>query len=949
MPRIRSGYSFRTAAGHLPDVMSRLQEIGETVAPLTDRMSTWGFNRWTKLSEKAGLRPVYGCEIAVVPALGEKKPVTDYWTFFALDELRPLHDLIGLATSNPGKEPSLLYRQALQAQGVAIVAGERLQVKELPEELPDSFSVALSPSTPKGLVKAARERGLAFTASSDNYYPRATDKEFYRIALGWRSNTQIWPMYILGEDEWSTATRWSANETLQQDARNNRDALLDRCRATMKKAKLLSPEKPATLEELCRRGAVEKGVNLEDPVYAERLERELKLIAEKDFADYFYILADIIGWARERMVVGPARGSSCGSLVCYLLDITTIDPIPYGLIFERFIDINRRDLPDIDVDFSDVRRDMVFDYAIEKFGREHVARLGTVGMFKPRSAVNQAGAALRIPKWRTEKVLDSIIERSSGDSRAMQALEDTLNETDAGRALLHDHPELKIAERLEGHPNVSSQHAAGVLITEDPITEYVAVDQRSGVAWCDKKDSEDLNLLKIDALGLTQLSIFERVLELIGERPESRFLERIPLDDPAAFAVLNRRHFAGIFQFTGTAMRSLASQIHYDQLQDVVATTALARPGPLATGGAHAWVRRKQGLEAPTAIHPMLTELTKETFGVVVYQEQVMRVVREMGMMSWEDTSAIRKAMSGRLGNEFFERYWLKFKDGALLNGLDEGLARTIWDQVNTFGSWAFNLSHALAYGIVSYWCCWLKAHHPLEFAAATLDSEKDPGKQIAMLRELADEGVSYSAVDPDHSTDRWAVAASTDGGRKLVGPLTAIKGIGPAKVREIMEARRAGQPLRPALLKQLQQAKTEIDSLFPIADAIKRLHPDLSAINILSQPTAVAEVQPGVKGDVLILARVNKIAPKDENENVNVMKRGYAVKGPTQSLNLFFADDSGEIYAKVDRFNYERLGKPIVEGGRAGKSLYAIKGWVPQDFRMIKIKQVKYLGELDK
>lgn len=946
--RIRTGYSFRTAVGHLPEVMSRLEEIGAAAAPITDRLSTFGFTRWTKAAKKAELKPVYGVEIACVPALGEKKPRVDYWTFLAIGSLRPLHDLIWRATNNPGKEPSLLYRQALDAPGLVKVAGERLLLDDLPGSLPDDFFVALSPSLPKGLARKASEKEIPFIASSDNYFPRQEDEEFYRVALGRRAGTQTYPRWILTDDEWRQATAWISTSEEQATALMNRVKVLEKCNAAMKTARLLVPEKAHSLREMCEKGAKEKGVDLSDKVYSARLERELELIAEKEYEDYFYILSDMIKWAKQRMVVGPARGSSCGSLVCYLLDITAIDPIPFGLIFERFIDVNRKDLPDIDVDFSDTQRHLVFDYAEEKYGRERVARLGTVGMFKPRSSIKQAGASLRIPGWRTDKVLDSIIERSSGDSRAMNALEDTLNETDPGRALLRDHPELLIATRMEGHPNNASQHAAGVLITDEPVAEYVAVDARTKAAWCDKKDSEDLNLLKIDALGLTQLSIFERCLELIGEKPISGWLERLPLDDQEAFDVLNRGHFSGIFQFTGTSMRSIARQIHYSNLQDIVATTALARPGPLATGGAHSWIRRKAGTEAPTSIHPMLTELTKETYGVVVYQEQVMRIVREMGKMSWEDTSAIRKAMSGRLGNEFFEAYWEKFKVGAAENGVDNVTAKAIWDQINTFGSWAFNLSHAVAYGTMSYYCCWLKAHHPVEFAAATLDAEADPGKQIALLRELAEEGTEYVAVDPEHSTDRWR-PATKDGKTILVGPLTAIKGIGPAKVREILDARKAGEPLRPALQKQLENATTEIDSLFPISDAIKTLHPDLTKINIFSEPIPIIDVQCGINGEVLILAVAKKIATKDENEEVNVIKRGgRRLTGPTQAIQFFFGDDTDEIFCKIDRFKFERIGRKVMEEGRAGKSLYAVKGTVPRGFRMIQINNIRYLGEID-
>ena len=944
--RTRTGYSFKTAVGHLPDVMTRLSDIGAKVAPISDRCSTFAFTRWTKLALAAGLKPIYGVELACVPEYGTKRPPIDYWTFFAQDSLEPLHSLIWKATNSPEREPSLTYKMALSAKGVFIIAGERLLIDRLPKLVNKQFFVGLSPSTPKGLVNRAQKRKMKFLAVSDNVYPAKDDLEFYRVALGRRSGTQTYPRHILSDGEWRSATQFVADRQLQDSALKNRNVVIKKCNATMKQAKLLVPKKPVTLRHLCLLGAKDKGTDLKNKIYKTRLDRELKLIKEKEYEDYFFILADMVQWAKKRMIVGPARGSSCGSLVCYLLDITSIDPIPFGLIFERFIDLNRTDLPDIDVDFSDANRHLVFEYVEEKYGRDHVARLGTVHMFQPRSVLKIAGPALRIPMWRTNKILDSLIERSPGDVRANLALLDTLETTEAGCSLLSEHPELIIASRMEGHPSLASQHAAGVVITDKPVTDYVAVDARTKATWCDKKDSETLNLLKIDALGLTQLSIFERCLELIGEEPVSGWLEKIPLDDPAAFDVLNSRHYAGIFQFMGTALKSLANQITFDSLEDMVAMTALARPGPLATGGAHSWVRRKNGREAITTVHSMMTKLTKDTFGVVVYQEQTMRIVREIGKFSWADTSTIRKAMSRSLGDEFLDQYRVRFLEGAAQNNINEEIAIEIWDQIKVMGSYAFNRSHAVAYGMVSYWCCWLKAHHPIEFAAATLDSEKDPGKQITMLRELKDEGVDYVPIDPEHSTDRWTLAEK-DGKQLLIGPLTAVKGIGPASVREILDARKEGKPIRQTLAKRLALAKTEIDTLFPVADAIKRLHPDLSQINIFSEPLPVIDAQCGVAGDVMIFVLMKKVAPLDENEAQRVLKRGHEVKGPTAAIQGFCMDDTDEIFWKINRFKFEAIGRKVMETAKAGKSLYAIKGTVPRGFRMIDVKLIRYLGEI--
>jgi DNA-directed DNA polymerase III PolC len=867
----------------------------------------------------------------------------DYWTFMAKSSLRPLHDLVNLATRNSVKEPLLTYDQAMAAEGLFKITGPAALLDNFAST--DDLFIGLSPATPYGLFKAAFERGFNFFAKSDNVYPRAEDLELYRMALGWRAETATYPRHILTDGEWHESLAL-VESGIRTRAITFRGLVLSNCLAELKVAELLKPETEKTLLEMCLAGAEQLGCNLNNPVYAERLERELGLIKEKKFEDYFFILADLISYAKKHMIVGPARGSSCGSLVCYLIGITTIDPIPYGLIFERFIDINRSDLPDIDVDFADDRRDMVFAYAEQKYGADRVARLGTVSLFKPRSALKQAGGALRIPTFMVERALEGVIERSGGDSRAMMALEDTLNSTEMGRKLVKEFPHAMMAAKLEGHPDNASQHAAGIVLTQQPIAEYVAVDARTNAAMADKKDAEELNLLKIDALGLTQLSIFQRCLELMGKPSNSAagFLEGLPLDDQKAFEVLNSGKFSGIFQFTGTAMRSLCKQIKIESLEDVISVTALARPGPMAAGGTGSWAKRRQGEEAVSSAHPLLAEITKETLGIVMFQEQTMRIVRDLGNFTWEETSAIRKAMSGRLGDEFFARYWEKFLAGARKNGLEDDLIKEVWDQTCTFGSWAMNRSHCVAYGTVSYWCCWLKAHYPMEFAAATLDAEKDPVKQLTLLRELAAEGIDYMAVDPEHSTERWSFKREGNS-VKLIGPLTMINGIGPAAMKEIIECRKRGVPLRAVLAKKLEAAHTKIDQLWPIRAAAETM---LKSGNVVSLVTPISQVQPGRQNEVCVVGVFSKIAPKDENEAVNVMKRGGQVlTGPTDALNLFLRDDEDEIFCKVNRFKFNALGRPIIERGGVGKALYAIKGTVPRGFRMISINAVRYLGDI--
>lgn len=953
---IRTGYSFRRAFGHLKDVHARLIACDYPVAPITDTANTFGWVKWNKICDKAKIKPVFGVEIAVTADVSDKKPALDYWTFIAIDSLRPVNDLIKKATGATTKEPSLTYNEAMAAEGVVKIAGHTARLDQFAPQ--ENLFIGLSPAANKGFLRQARAHGHPFIARSENFYPTADQEELYRVALGFRSSTQTYPQHILTCDEWNEALKWVTDDAERSGALLNQRSVLSLCNAQLKKAELLIPEKPMSLRAMCELGAIKLKCDLNDAVYAERLDKELSLIEEKKFEDYFYILADMINWAKERMIVGPARGSSCGSLVCYLLGITAIDPIPYGLIFERFIDVNRQDLPDIDVDFSDVRRDMVFEYAEKKYGSAHVARLGTVGLFMPASALNQIGASLAIPSWMIERTAEAVTKRSSGDSRAMLALEDAMLASEAGRALVKEYPAARLAAQMEGHPNNASQHAAGVLITQQPIVEYIGVDSRVNAAMCDKKDAEELNLLKIDALGLTQLSIFERTLQLIGKPDITGYLETIPLDDPKAFAVLNDGKFSGIFQFTGQALKNLTEQITMERLDDMVSITALARPGPLATGGANAWIKRRNGTEPVKTVHPMLTELTKDTYGVVIFQETVMNVVRKMGNFSWEDTSAIRKAMSGRLGDEFFERYWLKFKAGAGENGVGEDDAKKVWDQICTMGSWAFNKSHAVAYGIVSYWCCWLKAYHPHEFAAATLDAETNSMRQMGMLRELQNEGVDYIPVDPEFSGDKWAFR-ERDGKRILIGPLNMIKGIGPKMMSEILDFRKRGEPIRAALQKRLENGKTPIDTLYPVRDRVKALYPDLADIGIVSKPKSISQAQCGVRGEIMIIAIVKKISPKDENESIAILRRQQRAKekgrvwdgkltGPISSLHFFVEDDTDEIFCKIDRYSFLAMGKEIIERGKPGKAIYAIKGTVPDDFRMISVKRIKYLGDLD-
>ena len=946
--RVRTGYSFRMAVGRIEDVIDRIKEMGWKAAPITDTASTFGWVKWSKLCKKNDIKPVFGVELAVSRSINEKKPSVDYWTFIAKDSLVPLHELVSLATSQFRYQPVISVEQALERDDVFIIMGHRTNFTDI--EKKDNLYFALSPSLTRGQMVRAIKKGHKPVMASDNRYLKEGQQGFYETVAGRNASTQSYPQWLLTAEEWKKdCARLEPIEggTLKR-AVSHTQYILDKSTATLLPGEMVHPERKTTLLKMCEKGAKELGVNLKNKVYKDRLTRELKLIEDKKFEDYFYLVSDICQWARKRMIVGPARGSSCGSLVCYLLKITSVDPIPYGLIFERFIDVNRSDLPDIDIDFPEHRRVEVFDYVSKKYGAERVARLGTVAMYQPRSALKEAAGAMKILPWHLNPVMDAIIERSSGDSRALQTTEDTLKDTAAGREFLQQYPEIMVATEMEGHPRHAGQHAAGIVITDKPVMNYVAVDQRTGATMCDKKDAEDLNLLKIDALGLTQLSIFEHALNL-AKLPRDHLFS-IPMDDEKAFAVLNDKKYSGIFQFNGLALQMIADQVKIESLNDIVAITALGRPGPLNSGGTNHWINVKNGKQKETYPHPLFEPHLKGTLGVVAYQEQVMVIGREIGGLSWEDVTALRKAMSKSLGKEFFDQYGDRFKSGAREKGIPDDVLTKVWDDLCAYGSWAFNLSHAVAYGIVSYYCCWLKAHYPLEFAAATLTYTDSPETQIKLLRELAAEGVEYLPADLDYSGDAWTVKKGGNWNH-LVGPLDNVLGIGPKMMASIVSARARGEPIPERARKLLESPRTKIDSLYPVKDAFARLLPDPKAFNIVSRPVPIRDVQTsGSEYEVMVFCVAENIKTVNENEPAKVAKRGgRMIKGPTDALNLRLADDTDVIFAKINRYDFEKMGRPVVERGRAGKALYAVKGNVPKDFRMISVKAIKYIGDMEK
>lgn len=930
--RIRSEFSFRTAFGKLAEILPLAE--GTPALCLCDRHGTWGHVAFSKEAKAAGIKPVYGVELAVVPDASIKERQTiNYMSFIAMNQkgLVELYKLVTHATKQFYYIPRLDYSDIDKiSKNISVLLGNFPIWDEISTK--PNFYVPLGPGSPQHTPQKAERLGFRIVAVCDNYYPMPDDRAPYEIAVGERGRESFnWPQHILSEEEWLLI--WNRPEAIEEA-----NKLLRKAQADLPKGEMVHINSPKTLRQMCEDAAPDRRVDLNDPVYRDRLDRELSLIAEKEFEDYFFVIADMLAYAKQHMLVGPARGSSCGSLVCYLLRITEIDPIPHDLLFERFIDVNRADLPDIDIDFPDTHRDMVFDYLAEKYGQDCVARLGTVSRFKAKSTIGDVAKALGIPQMEVVDLKGAIIERSSGDSRAGYCIMDTFAELDIGRKFIAKYPELQVAERIEDHARHSGKHAAGVIVTARPIYNYCSMDVRTGAAMIDKVDAESLDLLKIDALGLRTLTILQEALEAIGWEHEQ--LMRYPLDDKATFKIFNNQQYAGIFQFEGYALQQLAKQTNIDSFEAISALTALARPGPLISGGANEYIHRKEGSAEISYVHPIVKDVTSVTYGVVVYQEQVMKIAREVGGLSWEDVSALRKAMSKSMGKEFFDKYFAEFDKGAKRNGLTDEESIQLWESINTMGSWAFNRSHAVAYGLLSYWCAVLKAHYPLEFAAATLRHSKDESQTLKVLRELDGAGFAYRAFDPDLSEDNWSVK---DG--MLIGGLTNIKGIGAKKAQRILEKRAAGKPLTPAEKRSLAAGATPFDRLWETSDLWGHIKRDPKAHKVFTRILDAEQITEDTRGDFVFIGKMKEKNLRDLNELINVQRRGgKRMTGQTKYLNLTLEDDTGQIFAGVSARNYLRWGVPIVEEGRIG-DWYMIRGSIQPGFSKVNISKVRKLN----
>lgn len=920
--RVRTEYSFGEVYGPLKRLIAHLKEVGVTSAGCVDMLGkTWGHVKWATQCEEAGITPMFGAEFIVRNE--DFRPTC--WVL--AEDTRELYKATTRGFKNKFYGATTTEEEMAAAKGLIRFAGAALTDPETFDyidvnpgsHLQRARSIALAKKTKKPIV---------FT--SDNYYPAETDRDMFEL-LG--KNKKPTPQHII-----TNAPSWVKKEWLR-----NADEVAERLKGVkLHKAPMihLDGDIVALAEKGKKHRLKLKHIAKWTPEYEERLQHEIRLIKEKDFESYFLVVADLIAWAKERMLVGPARGSSAGSLFCYLVGITEVDPIPMKLIFERFVDITRKDLPDIDIDFPDNKRDTVYDYLREKYGEENVARIGSINTYKPISSLVTISKALGIEQYETNSVRNAMFNRSSGDERANNCLQDTIEQTEPGKKFLEKFPQVRDMLSIEGHASHTGQHAAGVIVCNDPV-EYFATVQ-DGILQIDKKDAEKINLLKIDALGLRTLSI----LEDSGVFKDHRKFYDLKLDDPETFELFNKRKFSGIFQWEGQALQSVTTQLHISRFSDLDHITALARPGPLGGGAANHYIQRHEGRESYGYPHPSMGAYLDETFGLVIYQEQVLRLVREIGQMSWDDATQLRRAMSKSYGAEFFARYGDKFVKGAISIGIDKKAAEEMWDMINKMGMWCFNKAHSASYAVISYWTAWLKTHHNLQYVAAVLRNAKDDESVVAMLREFIEEGNSYVPFDIKTSEMNWSVQNG-----KLVGGFMNLVGFGPAKSMQAIEKRDAGL-LTEKDIEKINSAKNKFAQLYPIRTQYADYYRDPQSKGVAEGWTISEVATLPEDGEVILIGRMVSKDLRDENESQYIQRRGGVIKkGQTKFVDFKVVDDSTTNYLiiRIPTYKYYEMGEAVIQKAIENTDVFMIRGKRVPGFPMVRATKIKCLtnGEL--
>ncbi|HUV04786.1 MAG TPA: DNA polymerase III subunit alpha [Armatimonadota bacterium] len=833
-----SEYSLLDGACRISSLANRAAELDMPALALTDHGVMYGVVDFYEQCKERGIKPIIGCEVYVAPrARTGRNPKLDnfqYHLVLLAKDITGYRNLLKLVSKGflegfyykPRVDRELLaeHREGLIALTAClggeipeyIRAGQLDKARETAcayREIfgPDNLYLELQDHGLRDqkpvnefLVQLSGELGLPLVATNDTHYMGRQDAEAHQVLLCIQTGTTIdQPKISFGSNEFYFKSRREMAQVFADhpEALANTAEIASRCNLELDFSTIYLPqfEPPgglgaeAYLEQLCREG-LHRRYPEEGPEIKQRLEYELSVICEKGLAGYFLIVSDFMSYAKNRgILVGPGRGSGAGSLVSYVLGITNIDPLKYGLLFERFLTPGRITMPDFDLDFADTRREEVIQYVRAKYGDDRVAQIVTFGTMGARAAVRDCGRALNMPLAEVDRIARMVPETLNitlDDAlEASPELQDSCRKDEDVRRLIDT------AKALEGLARHSSVHAAGVLISKDPLTDHVPLQRPneggSAVAGFDKNMLEKIGLLKIDFLGLRTLSVVDDCIKMVEkDRGVKIDLDAIGFDDEKVYRTLQAGETTGVFQLESSGMRQLLKDLKPECFEDLVPVVALFRPGPLGSGMVSDFVMRKRGRAPVAHIHPRCAHILEDTHGVLLYQEQVMRIAMELASFSPVEADALRSAM-GKKNQDKIEQLRQVFIDGAVANGLKGEEAERIYDVMANFGSYGFNKSHTACYAVVAYHTAYLKASYPAEYMAALLTSIMDNKAKVAAYVDEC-RRMKLAVLPPDINTSE--VDFSVEGDAIRFG-LAAIKNVGRGVIDAILAERRERGP----------------------------------------------------------------------------------------------------------------------------------------------------------
>ncbi len=894
--RVRSAYSLSEGAIKVKELAKLCESHGMPAMAVTDKGNLFGALEISQTLWEAGIQPIVGCQLPVgredAEARGSPQGESDDVLLLVQNETgyRNLTKLVSKAylDSDAASGPQVALED-LERYGAGLIAlvgslesavGRLISERRLPKAedallmyqrlFPGRLYVevmrhglAEEAEIEDALVDLAYRHDLPLVATNDVHFADAAMHEAHDALLCIADGaylSQSDRRRLTPDHRFKSAAEMRALFEDLPEAVDNTLAIARRCAYRPEPVEPILPPYPTEAgrdeaEEL--RAQAEAGLErrLETRVYRsdmtaaekeaaarpyrERLKYELDVIRQMGFPGYFLIVADFIQWAkRQEIPVGPGRGSGAGSVVAWALTITDLDPLRWGLLFERFLNPERVSMPDFDVDFCQDRRDAVIRYVQDKYGADHVAQIITFGKLQARAALRDVGRVLQMPYPLVDRLCKMVPYNPANPVSLQQAID---GEAQLQEARAQDEAVarlLDIALKLEGLYRNASTHAAGVVIGDRPLDQLVPLyrDPRSDMpaTQFNMKFVESAGLVKFDFLGLKTLSVLARARDLIRERQPDFDLEDMPLDDPATYALLRSGETVGVFQLEGAGMRDVLRRLKPDRFEDIIAVVALYRPGPM--DNIDSYIARKHGEEAPDYLYPSLEGILRETHGIMIYQEQVMQIAQELAGYSLGGADLLRRAMGKKIKSEM-EAQRRNFIDGAVARGVGEAKAEQIFEQVAKFAGYGFNKSHAAAYALIAVQTAYLKANHPVEFMAASMTYDLGNTDKLNQFRqELTRLKIPLLTPDVNCSGPDFRVEPKSDGQAAIRYALAAVKNVGEAAMKALTAEREAGGPFRDLgdfaeRLDVRQVNKRQIENL-ACAGAFDSLTPNRRQVN---------------------------------------------------------------------------------------------------------------------